>query len=526
MQQMFNKTWVRFVPLLLVFALTACPAVEDENGTDTPTASLSASPTTVDVGTAVTLTATSEDFDGDVTYDFAVTDASGADVAVAELVEADDTATFTPGTAGTYSATVTATSGAQSDTSDAVSITVNEGEEPETPTIGSVTLVADPTSVALAAENEDAATVTLTALASGASGDVTYSFAVTSAPTDSTVTELTATDNTATLTPDVAGDYVITATATSDDDDSVTADSDAVTVTVVENGQAVTADPSVTLIADPTSVALAADGEDAATVDLTALASNFGEGDVTYDFTVTTPDGDDEGEDPDPVADGEVVATGNTAVFTPSAAGTYTATATVTSDDDDTVTATSEEVTIEVTGEPDNGNGGETPTGESSFGVANSADGDFLNDSEGSIESESDSNVVQVTPPGDIYAQVVASDAGGVTSIGIEIVNLDNPDTNGNRIEVLTSGNPSAGGFTLVGLAEGSDAACSDLSTAPTTVTCVYQITVTENADESNLNQDRQTEFAYVLKANINGTQLNVPRGYVNTSATTAAPAN
>lgn len=486
--------------------------VEAAGGTDgdEPTATLTFTPPTPAANESVTLTATGENFSDDATlnYDFTVTGPDGSDVEVTET-ETESTATFTPSMDGTYTATVTienADDGSETDTSDSVSIVVG-GDGTTTGPTPATQLSADPTALAV-----DEST-TLTALSSDFDGDVTYNFAVEdsdgTAVTEGEVVPGTGdADNTAVFTPTEAGTYTATVTVADADDASVEATSNEVTIDVAADAASVTpGDADVILSANPTSVELGG-GDDE--VSLTTAISNFGDETVTYAYDVTAPEGADEVS---------IGSTDSTASFTPTAAGDYTVTVTATGG----TNAPTDEVTITVTEEPDTGNGGMTTV--TSFGVANSQTGPFLNDGEdgtnaNGISNENDPRVVQIDASASesFYVQVAASSPDGVSSIGIQLRNVDTDNDGSNNVTLLEQGT-DVQGFTL-GVPD------CDLSTSPQDVTCVYEVTVSATADETNLtddgNPDTDPEFAYVFRPTVNDQEFGGfgNRGYVNTAVT------
>lgn len=580
MQKLISQSWARFVPLLLVLVIAAC----SDTG---PSVDLSASTTTPDVNASVTLTATASDFEGtNVVYAYEVITPSDSDITITSTT---GTATFVPTEATTYTVQVTATSGSESAT-DTVNITAGGGTDGGEP---SVTLAPSPAAPAVGDD------VTLTATPTGFDGDVSYEFAVTGPDgADVTVTEGEGAE--ATFTADAEGTYTATVTATSDDDESVTATSTPVTITAGGDGTTTGPTPATQLSADPTALAV-----DESTT-LTALSSDF-DGNVTYNFAVEDSDGT-------AVTEGEVVpGTGdadNTAVFTPTEAGTYTATVTVADADDASVEATSNEVTIDVaadaasvtpgdadvilsanptsvelgggddevslttaisnfgedtvayayevtvpegadavtidstdstasftptaagdytvvvtatggenaptdevtiivTEEPDTGNGGTELTLDS-FGVSNASDGTYLNDEDG---APAEADALQVSTPGEFFIQVEASAPSGSTvdTITIQLRNVDTdtpPDGNNNPVDLEVG--TEVQGFTLN---------APDCTLPAESVTCTYRVEVSAAADETNLTAG---EYAYVFRPQINGQDFTAlgSRGYVSTAAT------
>lgn len=169
-------------------------------------------------------------------------------------------------------------------------------------------------------------------------------------------------------------------------------------------------------------------------------------------------------------------------------------------------------VTVTVSGGDGGGSGGgdgtnPPPTGDGSFGVSTSATGPFLNDSEGSILSDTDERIVSVAAGGTFYAQVQYEDPAGIADIAIQLVNDDPPD--------LFDGPLPLGGFEVAGEPTGD----CNIGTA-TSVTCVYEITVAPGTQDISALPGANDEFAYVFRplvTNGAGAPTLLPvRGYVN----------
>ena len=286
--------------------------------------------------------------------------------------------------------------------------------------------------------------------------------------------------------------------------------------------------PSATSVEVGTAVTLTASAPDAT-------------GTLTYEWEVDGP------------GSATITSTTETAILTPDAAGEYEISVTVTDTEGNegegstTVDATSTDDgdnggdTGGNTGGGDTGGGdtgggdtggeppvvGEDPTLDF-FGVAaeqGSSDDDYLNDSSDAdppvgISSEDDDRVLDATPATTIFARITASDADGVTSLGIQIRNLAPESGTSNRVATLTQGS-DVDGFTLQ-----APVGTCDLSGSQTTVTCTYPIDVAASANEDNLNSG---EFAYVLRPTANdfsNFSALGSRGYINTATTASSTSN
>ena len=195
------------------------------------------------------------------------------------------------------------------------------------------------------------------------------------------------------------------------------------------------------------------------------------------------------------------------ATVTPSASQEYTLTA-VGPDGTSTATTT---VTVEGTdtgGPP--GNGGGTGSPEGTFGVSETADGPFDSDAGENIVSNDDERIITVSPGDTFYAQVAYADADGISDITLLLVN-DEPQGLSGPLSAVPQG-----GFTV-----GEPTGDCDLSTTPTTVTCVYPITVAPGTLDIEELEGSGNEFAYVFRVLVEdttGAGLNEisDRGYVN----------
>lgn len=184
------------------------------------TLGVSASSVSMNLGTqggnTRTVTLTTTNASGDVTYTSAVTPASGLTVAIS-----GDVATLTATTAGTYTVTFTATDAAGRTATAATTVTVTSGVTPPTPggseDVGQFSVRASRSVVTV--EPGDVETFTLST--TNALGTVTYS---------SNQVWATVSGNTVTITaPETEGSYSVTITAT---DSGRSTDSNTATATV------------------------------------------------------------------------------------------------------------------------------------------------------------------------------------------------------------------------------------------------------------------------------------------------------
>ena len=198
------------------------------------------------------------------------------------------------------------------------------------------------------------------------------------------------------------------------------------------------------------------------------------------------------------------------ATVTPSATTEYTLTAAGPDGNSEAITT----VTVEDTGTggpPGNGDGDGTGNPAGSFGVSTSASGPFDSDADGNITSNDDERIITVSGGDTFYAQVAYADSDGISDITLRLVNSAPADLNGDL-----SSTPQ-GGFTL-GEPTGG---CDDLSSTPTTVTCVYPITVAAGTPDIEELDGAGNEFAYVFRVIVedtagNGADSISDRGYVN----------
>ena len=304
----------------------------NEVTTNTPPVADAGTDATYELGETVSLDGTgSYDPDGDaITYSWAVDSVpSDSGMDDEDLVDADtDSATFTPDVAGVYTFVLTVSDGTESD-SDRVTITVEEGATTNTPPVADAGT--DTT-------YELGETVTLDGTGSyDADGDaLTYSWAVDSVPSDSGMDDgdlVDADTDSATFTPDVEGEYVLTLTVS----DGTDTDTDTVVITVEDT--TVTNTPPVADAGPDQTVEL---GD---TVALDGTGSSDADGDaLTYSWTLDSAPSDS-GMDDEDLVDADT----DSATFTPDVEGEYVLTLTVSDGTDsstDTVTITVEDTTV------------------------------------------------------------------------------------------------------------------------------------------------------------------------------------
>lgn len=367
------------------------------------------------------------------------------------------------------------------------------------------TLSADSTSV------DVGETVTLTASATDATGALQYAYDIES-PSGSTVTTLPGTGSTTSFVPDVAGEYTATVTIT-DADGNTDEDSAEVTANAVDSDAfAVSITPATFSEALPTGgsdTGGVTGGSEAGTLteEFTATATNA-DGDVSYSWSVTPSEGA-----------AFTPETGETTTVTFSEAGTYTIEVEA-EDDSNTVSATVTATIAAPGDEPEEpvtgGPGGDTDPTLTSFGVSDSDSGPFLNDgaddtNSNGISSEDDDRVLDINPGETFYIQVGVSDPEGVDTITVQLRNVDTDGDGSNNVTPLVEG-ADVQGFTL-------GAPDCTLPTTDDSVTCVYPVVTSADADESNLTSG---EFAYVFRVEVNDVELSGfgNRGYVNTAVT------
>ena len=150
------------------------------------------------------------------------------------------------------------------------------------------------------------------------------------------------------------------------------------------------------------------------------------------------------------------------------------------------------------------------PTG--TFGVSEAFGGPYLSDADGAITDASDARVVSVAPGGSFFVQVDYEDPSGITNIDVNLVN-SSPEGLAGTLD------PTQSFFTLgqpTGISEPSGC---DLSGSPTSVTCIYEVQVAEDAVNISELDGSGDEFAYVFRTQVTGAEGNTSdkaeRGYV-----------
>ena len=205
------------------------------------------------------------------------------------------------------------------------------------------------------------------------------------------------------------------------------------------------------------------------------------------------------------------VVTGTSVDVQPAQTTTYTLTA------ENSVGSDSATLNVTVSGDPNSpppppGNDTTTPSG--TFGVSSAQSGPFQNDRPDGIDSADDPRVVEVAPGGTFYAQVSYDDPGGISSVQINLVN-SSPDGIAGPLD------PDQQFFTL-----GTPVSGCDLSNNPISVTCVYPVTVADDA--VNISQLTDSEFAYVFRTKVTDTAGNTSdennRGYVEVTGNNSTP--
>ena len=205
------------------------------------------------------------------------------------------------------------------------------------------------------------------------------------------------------------------------------------------------------------------------------------------------------------------VVTGTSVDVQPAQTTTYTLTA------ENSVGSDSATLNVTVSGDPNSpppppGNDTTTPSG--TFGVSSAQSGPFQNDQPDGIDSADDPRVVEVAPGGTFYAQVSYNDPSGISSIQINLVN-SSPD------DIAGPLDPAQQFFTL-----GTPVSGCDLSSNPISVTCVYPVTVADDA--VNISQLTNSEFAYVFRTKVTDTAGNTSdennRGYVEITGNNSTP--
>ena len=133
--------------------------------------------------------------------------------------------------------------------------------------------------------------------------------------------------------------------------------------------------------------------------------------------------------------------------------------------------------------------------------------GTFTNDKPNNIDDASDNRIVRVQPGGTFYARVTYGDPDGIKDVEVNLVNSKPAGVAGTL-------DPTQQFFTL-----GDPTGTCDLSSNPVDVTCVYPITVDEDAKNITELANSGDEFAYVFRTKVTDTLNNQSderiRGYV-----------
>ena len=140
---------------------------------------------------------------------------------------------------------------------------------------------------------------------------------------------------------------------------------------------------------------------------------------------------------------------------------------------------------------PGNGEAASSPTG--SFGVSRNYGGPYLSDAEGDVTDASDERVVSARPGDKFYVQVDYEDPDGIVGIEVNLVN-EQPEDLGGLLD------PTQSFFTLsqpTGISEPTSDC--NLANGPTSVTCVYEVQVAEEAVNIAELEGAEDEFAYVF---------------------------
>lgn len=202
--------------------------------------------------------------------------------------------------------------------------------------------------------------------------------------------------------------------------------------------------------------------------------------------------------------------TGTTsATVQPNETTTYTLTVTNSAGLEDSAT-----INVRVSGNTDNPTppppGEDTTAPSGTFGVSASQSGPFQNDKPNNITGPDDERVVEVAPGGTFYAQVAYSDPSGITDIDINLVNSNPPNISGE----LDPSDPELEYFTR----ETPVGECN-LSPGSTDVSCVYPISVSDDALNITELDNSGNEFAYVFRTLVTdgagNTSEELIRGYV-----------
>ncbi len=150
------------------------------------------------------------------------------------------------------------------------------------------------------------------------------------------------------------------------------------------------------------------------------------------------------------------------------------------------------------------------PTGD--FGVSLTFGGPYLNDTGEAISSPDDERVVEVEPGDKFYVQVDYEDPSGITDIAVNLVNSSPEDLAGTL-------DPTQRFFTLGQPTDISEPSGCDLSEGPTSVVCIYEVRVADDAVNITELENSADEFAYVFRTKVTdaagNTSDEAERGYV-----------
>ena len=150
------------------------------------------------------------------------------------------------------------------------------------------------------------------------------------------------------------------------------------------------------------------------------------------------------------------------------------------------------------------------PTGD--FGVSLTFGGPYLNDTGEAISSPDDERVVEVEPGDKFYVQVDYEDPSGITDIAVSLVNGSPEDLAGTL-------DPTQRFFTLGQPTDISEPSGCDLSEGPTSVVCIYEVRVADDAVNITELENSADEFAYVFRTKVTdaagNTSDEAERGYV-----------
>ena len=126
---------------------------------------------------------------------------------------------------------------------------------------------------------------------------------------------------------------------------------------------------------------------------------------------------------------------------------------------------------------------------EGTLGVSLSADGPFFNDEASGIAGRADKRVLRVAPGDEFYIALRFSDPDGITQVTPLLVN--------SRPEGLSGAlSPNKPPFSVVGAPTGD----CQLGLLPTTVRCVFQVRVADDARNISELPGAGDEFAYVFR--------------------------